>query len=268
LSVPEDWDPAKHPRGGFPENRGWFSPTWGTIAGSLSTALAAAAGAVMSDPESPDPQAQWYDDNKNSSDVATTIHGRAATIHFENTTQAYREKLTQVVQKAFDEANAINDELKSGKLTKDSPEIKSYFGDLTDKQFDRVKQVFAKVVDAPNHEGTLRIRSERRGEDGIVAENDVIGIGNPNNPDRQIGKRSTRITLYPPIFQKQPDDQIARYFHELTHEGGNTKDYGYWDDNRQIYIDKDGKQRSDLTTEQKVNNANNYERFMRSRLAH
>jgi hypothetical protein len=222
----------------------------------------------MSDPkESPDPRAPWYDDNKNNSDVATKILGRPATIHFENTTQAYREKLTQIVKKAFDEANAINDELKNGKLTKDSPAIKAYFGDLSDKQFDRVKQVFAKVVDAPNHEGTLRIRSEREGEPGRVAKNDVIGIGVPSNPDLQIGKRSTRITLLPPFFQKQTDDQIARYFHELTHEGGNTKDYGYWDSAKQTYVDLEDKKVT-LTTDQIVNNANNYERFMRSRLSH
>jgi hypothetical protein len=24
------WDPAKHPRGGFSQNRGWFSPTGGS----------------------------------------------------------------------------------------------------------------------------------------------------------------------------------------------------------------------------------------------
>jgi hypothetical protein len=38
LSIDEEWDPSKHPRGGFPENRGWFSPTWGSAIAALSIA--------------------------------------------------------------------------------------------------------------------------------------------------------------------------------------------------------------------------------------
>lgn len=30
-----DWDPGKHPRGGYPENRGWFSPARGSSASDL-----------------------------------------------------------------------------------------------------------------------------------------------------------------------------------------------------------------------------------------
>ena len=259
----EDWDPAKHPRGGYPENRGWFSPTWGA-AGLAGAALAGIGAWLDAAAESPNPQAPWYDDNKNKSDVIAKIRGRNTTIHFENTTKEYRGKLADVVKKSFNAVDSINDDIKNGTLTKDSPAIKTYFGDLSDKQFDSVKQVFAKIAEAPNHPGTLTIRTEKKGPEGKVTENDVIGVGVPSNPDLQLGKRSTRVTLYPPYFQKQADDQVARYVHELSHEGGNTKDYGYWDEARHGYVvgDKDVR----LTTDQKVSNANNYERLVRSRL--
>jgi len=49
LNIDEEWDPDQHPRGGYPENRGWFSPAWGSAAG----ALAAGLGMLLADQRDP-----------------------------------------------------------------------------------------------------------------------------------------------------------------------------------------------------------------------
>jgi hypothetical protein len=62
LSVQEaDWDPAKHPRGGYPENRGWFSPKWGAtgaIINAMSSGLNCAATTTL-DTASATGRAAW-----------------------------------------------------------------------------------------------------------------------------------------------------------------------------------------------------------------
>jgi hypothetical protein len=74
-----DWDPAKHPRGGFPQNRGMFSTTWGPKGSSKApsgqepklpsmgdaTLQGVTQGVAPSDPSKP---SRWYlpSDNKGS----------------------------------------------------------------------------------------------------------------------------------------------------------------------------------------------------------
>jgi len=45
-----DWDAAKHPRGSYPQNRGWFSPADGT-SGEAGGAASTLTGAMDSDPK-------------------------------------------------------------------------------------------------------------------------------------------------------------------------------------------------------------------------
>jgi hypothetical protein len=46
----EWWDPEKHPRGGFPENRGWFSKLWGTTGASSDAPARSTTGPEIGGP--------------------------------------------------------------------------------------------------------------------------------------------------------------------------------------------------------------------------
>ena len=65
------WDPSKHPRGAFPQNRGWWSPTGGSGAGS-----GAPPGVALTTPARATPSAASANSlaDENSDDLASPFH--------------------------------------------------------------------------------------------------------------------------------------------------------------------------------------------------
>jgi hypothetical protein len=66
------WDPAKHPRGAFPQNRGWFSPTWGPQGAKTAAATATPEPATSTKPVASPPQILTVSDKSPKRTSTTT----------------------------------------------------------------------------------------------------------------------------------------------------------------------------------------------------
>lgn len=61
------WDPSKHPRGGFSQNRGWWSPTGGAdAAGNIEPNEGKSSGSPAASPQAPATKPQLPADHRGS----------------------------------------------------------------------------------------------------------------------------------------------------------------------------------------------------------
>jgi len=174
-------------------------------------------------------------------------------------TAGKKEKIKNRICEAYKGSKKGVDRLAG--LNRNSPIIRKWFGEVSLKQFEKIKAVFEKVVKQLEKRSVaklayLRVSCRCDCPDGAFAYHVQGGI-----PKVKTVPVANSIRVCSDFWDKLSDpEQIGVFFHEFTHLYSGTKDLGYWYDPPGEY--SLGGETLELTPDDRIRNADTYEHFI------